>query len=601
MTDQDTTGKRMSVSAVGKKVAGNAAAGVITQFFHLVSRIALTPFILSFIGLREYGLWTICFVILSYAGLTAFGVGNVYVRYTASYHGENDTNGISRLLSTGVFAMLAVSLAVYGILAFLAPLLLAEHGVDPAFNDMARSLILGSAAIFLLDIGLGGFRGILEGLQETALVSWVSLATVVLEVVLIFTLLPFGAGVLGLLYAYAAKTLTLIVSMAFFVFRKLPGLRLSPALFDRSMLRVFFVFGGKIQLLGFMGIFIDTFDKVVASSMLGLEAVGFLEIGRKFPNTARGFSSAAFGPFMPAASYLGGFWADGEWPSFRDRAGKYLRLVLLGSVFAVAALVPLLIMREDGISIAGMFTLKLTHGVFIIVAVILILFITGLYHRFHGKDEYFVGEDVRNLFLTGSRFINLVNATVFVFLAAISSRLLFAWVGAGYDEAAIILVLVSAAGLVHQGTGPGTLIFRGIDRSGREFEYMIIQCVLLLVWAPALGELYGLVGVSAGFSLAAIVASLYFFKRTLRAFKLPLRHALHRIALPMLAPLLSGGCVFALAASFPPLSRVNTAGLVLGLGLFHLAFTMVLLKYFFLDTTEWELVVQALAKKIKRQ
>ena len=51
---------------IGRKVARNSVASMGAVGIYFLSRLALTPFILHYVNLTEFGLWSMCFVILSY-------------------------------------------------------------------------------------------------------------------------------------------------------------------------------------------------------------------------------------------------------------------------------------------------------------------------------------------------------------------------------------------------------------------------------------------------------------------------------------------------------------------------------------------------------
>ncbi len=582
-----------SMDAVGKKLTINAIVGIVTQFVNLASRIFITPFVLAYISLQEYGLWTICFVILSYAGLSAFGINNAYIRYVAEYQARREEQKINELLSTGIFCTGGVCLLLYGLFLVGVPVLLRLFQVAADFQGLAATLILGTALAFLLEISLGGVKGLLEGLQEIALTSYVFLATGIIEVLLILVLLPLGFGVLGMLYAYIFKTWLLVGLLAFFSYRRFPALRLRLSLVRREALQHLLVFGGKIQVLGLMSIVIETFDKVVSTALLGLAATGLIEIGRKFPNTARGFSGPAFAPFIPAASYLGGWWEGSEWPTVGEKLQKYGRLVLLSLLVALLGLLPLSLVPATPPPLVAQLLQPGVVGAAIVVLG-LSLWLTGWLRQYKNVGEYFVGEEVRQIFVQGSRHINLINSIVFVFLMVTADRLIMAWVGPGYEVAATIVVLVSLSNLLHQGTGPGTSIFRGINRSGREFEYTLVQFILVLCWIPAMTLYLGIVGAVLGFSLAAICASLYFYGRSLKAFRLPLREALRLLVRPCLAPVLAGLIVKLGLLALPHVSRWQTIGIMGLAGLFYLLLTLFFLKQWFLSPQEVEMIGQRL-------
>ena len=85
---------------------------------YAVSRVALPPLTLSYVGLAEYGLWATCFVIVSYLGMTASGFALVYLRKTAQFVAAGDTPAVSRLLSTGIFTMALLASALLALLWF---------------------------------------------------------------------------------------------------------------------------------------------------------------------------------------------------------------------------------------------------------------------------------------------------------------------------------------------------------------------------------------------------------------------------------------------------------------------------------------------------
>ena len=93
-------------------VAGNAGIAMFASAFYLVSRLMLPPLVLSHISLMEYGLWSACFVLIMYIGLSDVGFSNVYVRFTARYHARGDIPAINRLLSTGMITLTGMALLV---------------------------------------------------------------------------------------------------------------------------------------------------------------------------------------------------------------------------------------------------------------------------------------------------------------------------------------------------------------------------------------------------------------------------------------------------------------------------------------------------------
>ena len=547
----------------------------------------MTPFILSYVTLAQFGLWSVCFIVLSYAGLSAFGVNNAYIKYAAEYDASGDQQKINTLLSTGpVEHAVALRTVVRGILS--------GRTVDCRLvRRFARTESPGrridrrdSCGRFLFELCFGAFKSLLEGLQQIPLVKATWLAAALIETLLILIFLPLGFGIEGVLYAYMIKTVLEILANAVFAFRLCPRLRVSPFDVSREALNALFVFGGKVQVLGVLGIFMSTFDRIVVTAMLGLDAMGLYEVGRKLPFTARTITSATFAPFLPAASAVGGEWHDSPWPTLREKMTKYGGLALLSLWCSVLCAVPLLgwqLFRLEG---AG----RIISAVGMIVCAVAAVRpgnrILRWFREFMSSGELLISERLRDYYLSGCRQINLINCILYAFMLAAGSELLLAWVGSGYDQAAPILLLVALSSLVHMATGAGTLLFRGVNRAGRELEYTLITLLLSLIWIPALAAAYGLVGAVWAASGAIVIGSVYFIWRTNLAFRISWREYARRTMLPGFGPFVAGILVFAGIRAYPTTSRWGALGEVLVFGIIYLLLCYLVLRTWLLSDNE---------------
>ena len=154
---------------LAKTLSRNSLFTAVYNVWYLGSRLVLTPIILSYVTIEEYGLWSYCFVILSYLATTAFGFNNTYIRYAADYRSRNENEKLNELLSTGLITMVGFGAVILCGLWLLIPSLLTLLGIDTALQETARKLLLGTAAIFVLNFSLAGFQCILEGEQQS---SW---------------------------------------------------------------------------------------------------------------------------------------------------------------------------------------------------------------------------------------------------------------------------------------------------------------------------------------------------------------------------------------------------------------------------------------------
>lgn len=583
------------------RVALNSIAGMAANAVYLISRLAITPFILFHVPLDQYGLWSVCFIILSYAGLSGFGVNNAYIRYVAEYNAKGETDKLNSLLSTGLVTMSGICASIFVAMYVFIPFFLKKFEISPELEELSRTLIIGSAAVFLLDLGLGGFKALLEGLQEIVLVRMIWLASTLVEVSLIVAFLLLGHGVMSLLYALSVRYLLGIVCYMMLSFKTFPPLSLGFKRVSREALKVLFTFGGKVQLLGFIGIFMTTFDRMVTVAIIGLEATGRFEIGRKFPTLGASVSAAAFDSFLPAASSSGAWLKKKAEPTFNEKAGNYGKLILFSLILAGVVVLPWLISEWNNNQGNSPIWLVPAIG-FIVFSIFWPGFRLLFWFRsFMAEAEHVVGEDIKELYFRGSRYLNLLNAVLLIFLFAVAKHLIFSWVGEGYNSSVQVMMIIAVSVLINLATGPGTSLVKGMNRAGREFEYALVNLILAIVWVPFLAFAYGMIGAALGTALSTSVASIFFISRTNRAFLISGKHYLQQAVLPLAAPVVAGGIIFLILSFLPLQSRWLVLFAIVAAGLFYLSITWFILKTWIFSRKEMDTItspIKGLAVKV---
>ena len=293
-------------ATVREALSRNVGVDVVARVGYLLSRFFIPPFVVAHIGLEAYGLWSTVFILVSYVGMSTLGVSNAYVRYVAQYMARGEPGKANALLSTGVTATLTIAGALFGLLLLGLPHVIVLLKVPPALMAEARLAVLSVVAIFLLDLALCCFDDALSGCQRTAEVQTIWAISYLVETVLIFSLVGRGYGIRGLVYAFVIRTLLANLLSAITAWRLLPWLRLSPRRWSREAVQVLLSFGGITQIQGFLAIGLNSIERAVAAPLIGLDAAGLLDIGKKLPAMAASVPSAFATAFMPAASYLHG-------------------------------------------------------------------------------------------------------------------------------------------------------------------------------------------------------------------------------------------------------------------------------------------------------
>lgn len=317
--------------------ADNVASAMGARVLYLATRLMLPAIVLQHVSLAEFGVWSICFVLIANVGMTAFGLANAYVKDVAERHARGDLGGVSRTFSTGLMLILALSALLLPALWLALPTLIEFFRIDATLAPTAKLLILGSVTVFMLDLSLGSFVYLLHGLQRLRLANAIWVASFMLETLLIVVFLELGFGIVSLLWAFALRYVASGVAYFAVARRLVPGLRIDPRLFSRESLRLFAGFGLVTQLAGMVSMFLRSVEKLLAGALVGVQATAVFEIGEKFPSTAPSIPGAFNSASYPAFAYLHAQRRHAELAALYLRNARYINCVAGAAMGLLAA------------------------------------------------------------------------------------------------------------------------------------------------------------------------------------------------------------------------------------------------------------------------
>ncbi|WP_028857259.1 oligosaccharide flippase family protein [Psychrilyobacter atlanticus] len=564
------------------KVLKNSIMGMGTNMIYLITRLLITPIILSFISLEEFGLWSICFVIISYIGLTGSGIGNAYITYTAKFYANGNKEKINQLISSGTVFLSVTSIVLYSLVYFYIDLILSFFKIENLeFYNTAKVLILGSVIAFLIELTFEGFENFFEGIQEFVTTRTIWIATNFLEIFLSIIFLFNGFGVKSLLYAYLIKAIVK-VSLHYIYMHKY----IKPKfIFNFNILKEIFKFASKIQILSIIGIFMTTFNQLVVANILGLKQTGLFELGRKLPQKGASIAGGAFISFMPAAAeILKNNTTKNENHNNTDerRTKIYIKLVGLGIYIGALTVFFHLIYTE-----AYKFkNIRISGYSFILLSGVSLFFMASGFVGFRnyllkGDSEHIENIKLKKLYLNGNRYISLLTFYLFVFLIFFAHEILYVWIGRNDWMITATMIIFSFSIMTNLNTGVGSSIMRGVNKPEYEIEYAVLNFVLAIFWIISFTLLFGIVGAAMGTALSTIVSSIYFILRINRNFKIEITEYYEKTLKYPLVIFLIGGVLSLLLSLF----RVENRWIGLAvLGSKFLIYTVVIyltLKYYF--------------------
>ncbi len=260
------------MSSYAKKLAYGSALGVANHFATIVIALFLMPFVVSSLGDRMYGFWTLASAFIGYYGLLDFGLSSAVARYIAGAIGAGDKEECNRIIGNSFFIFSCIALLVLIItlvLILIAPVFFG----NPADASLFRKVILVLGVNIAVGFPVKVHKGILTAqlrFEMLALIRFVSLITRAASTVIVLVM---GYKILALALVTFASCLLEYVLYVHFARKSLPGFEIRISDCSPGTARSLFSYGSHafvIRIADEMRFNIDVF---VISAFVGLSAV----------------------------------------------------------------------------------------------------------------------------------------------------------------------------------------------------------------------------------------------------------------------------------------------------------------------------------------
>lgn len=289
--------------SIARATVANYARLAVTA----ASQLAVVPVLVDHVGAGTYGLYALVISAVSFFSLLEFGAGVGALRAVAAADSRDERQRRNAALST--MLILSTGLAVVALI-----LLLAIAPVTPALlriPDAQRAdglalLVLMGLRSAVLPWPLGIFRGALIGRGDVGLANAIQAASAALYAGAALILVPRGLGIVGVGGLSLAAFLVEHAAYAVFAFRRLPGLSLSPRLFDRGELRAAVSLGASQTLVSLTGLLLLRTDPLIVGWRMPLEAVAAYAVALRVAEQALMVTKQFVNALAPFIARLGG-------------------------------------------------------------------------------------------------------------------------------------------------------------------------------------------------------------------------------------------------------------------------------------------------------
>ena len=309
----------------------NVGSNWVLTLVTMAATYVLTPFVIHTLGQEGYGTWTLITAMTGYMSLLALGVPMASVRYLAQHVAEGDSRKVNEAIGScaGLYLMMGAIAVVIG--AALTTLFVVVYEVPYALQAEAR-LAFG---IMVLQVS-AGFIGLLpEGIMfahhEFVLRNLVRIGGVLLRLSLTVGLLKLDAS-LVVLASIQIACLAFDFGVSWLLIRRrYPGVRISLADFDWSMLRRIFSFSVYVLLLGAGARLSFETDALVIGAFVGVAAIPFYAIANSLFVCLMDFVIAIAAVVAPMTTKLN---TEGNVAQLREMFLKWSKVALSLSIMA---------------------------------------------------------------------------------------------------------------------------------------------------------------------------------------------------------------------------------------------------------------------------
>jgi|SRR5579859_5443856 len=321
----------------GRLLARNTIWNLIGNGAPLIVAVFSIPILIRVLGKDRFGVLTLAWALIGYAGLIDLGLGRALTQLVAKKLGAGEENEVPALVWTSLLLMLALGVAGAAIIAVISPFLVHSTLKIPEAlqSESLHSFYLLGLSVPVV-ISAAGLRGLLEAHQRFDLVSLLRIPIGVFTFVGPLLVLPFSHSLVPVVGILVAGRLAGCLAHLLVCFHVVPELRHRVA-WEGSSVGPLLRFGGWTTVTNIVGPMMLYMDRFVIGALVSATAVAYYATPYELVTKLFIVSGAISGVMFPAFSLTGA--------TDRHRSGKLYRRTL---AYMIAVLLPVTVLLMLG-------------------------------------------------------------------------------------------------------------------------------------------------------------------------------------------------------------------------------------------------------------
>ena len=329
VSEKPASFRRGLAATIGK----NTIFGVTASLAQVGTRLVTVPIVIAHLGVDGYGIWAIIMTLAAYMRFGSIGIKSAFQKYVAEATGNGDFSKVNRLLSTGSFGMLLISMVGFVPVALFSRQLAHLAGIPDRFISSSAGAIVVLGAIMLLSNFGAVYEAIVMGGHRIDLSrKFVSVFTV-LEAIAIVIVLHFGYGLMAMASIMAISELCYLGCCYIAAKRILPIVNVSIRHLSRDTLRELVTFAGSYQLVNILEIVYQSIIPIAILRVFGANMSGLVAVANRLVAAALMVQDALILPILSGGSMVFG---TGSLEDMRILLAKTLKASLLLCILPLA-------------------------------------------------------------------------------------------------------------------------------------------------------------------------------------------------------------------------------------------------------------------------
>jgi O-antigen/teichoic acid export membrane protein len=233
------------------------------------------PILIHKLGLDQFGLLSLIWVIIGYCSIFDLGIGRATTKFVAEYIALNKFRDLPPLIWTSLFALLSLGLLA-GLLVYLVSPLLIHHifKVSPLLVGEAQKVFIILSMTIPVIFITACLQGVLEAQQLFRLINTINTPANLAYYLVPLLISAYSTSLFHIVAALILVRFAVCIVVAFFCFKSFPGMNrfYGPSFI---IIKKLVTFGGWLTITNIISPIMNNLDSLIIGCLLSLQAVAY--------------------------------------------------------------------------------------------------------------------------------------------------------------------------------------------------------------------------------------------------------------------------------------------------------------------------------------